>query len=462
MKQHAPMSSSAMQETMSSGDGSRGLSNDLVQQNLGALPPAVMARLRASFGAAVDGVRFHQERGPIDAVNAGAGAAMGRAVYVDPTLDLGSDAGFEVLSEEVAHALQPSSGGQGVSAPNDPAEQEAQAMAAQATRGEAVGQPSTRREAAVHRDGPADPLAELRQIADAMFDVDEARALEIIQTELSPAQLQQVAGDGDLIRALCGAFNAQETWTFIRAVPFTLSWQIYCIDYANVEGDITAGQYAILLSDASEADRTALVSYGSGASVIIEHAPSAMTPLMRLQALQAEGVEASSDDVLQAVRELGLDHAITIREDQAIMGAIAGMMDGEEMFEVMRLLKPDVKWQVYWIDRAGGAGDLDDDQWAAMLFESSPEAFAELRGWTAMWDIVRDNAGADILLQAQGFLADPTVALDLLRDADAAEEMLDTLGAQAVMAMIAGSGDVPTLVGVLEGGDLIEDLLDGL
>jgi len=92
-----------------------------------------LAALEKSFGRSLSDMRAYTGRKQILGLNAKA-LAKGS----DTLVFAEEDPSLEVVAEEVAHALQPSSGGQGVSDPNDPSEDEAKGVAARVARGEQV------------------------------------------------------------------------------------------------------------------------------------------------------------------------------------------------------------------------------------------------------------------------------------------------------------------------------------
>jgi len=107
-------------------------------------------------------------------------------------------------------------------------------------------------------------------------------------------------------------------------------------------------------------------------------------------------------------------------------------------------------------------GDVESEQWSAMLLESTAAKFAELKGWDAMWQVVNSEAGSDVLLMAQGFFADTGSVLTLLETEDSAEDLLSEHGALGLLAMVAASGDVATAYSRMKTHGVLEDLIDDL
>ncbi|MBK9371638.1 MAG: DUF4157 domain-containing protein [Deltaproteobacteria bacterium] len=103
------------------------------------LPPAILARVNAVFGADFSHVRLHQDAAAARMAEAAQARAftVGSEIWFNAgELDLGTPEGVDLLLHELTHVMQhdegrlPSSPGLSVSSPHDPHEQEAERVAA--------------------------------------------------------------------------------------------------------------------------------------------------------------------------------------------------------------------------------------------------------------------------------------------------------------------------------------------
>lgn len=441
--------------------GTPGAGNTAAVEDLGnalAIPIEPRRALERAFGTSLAEIKLHRERAPLDAVNARSGAAMGTDIYVDPGLDITSGPGFEILAEEVGHALQPG-GGAGVSRETDPAEVEAKSKARGAASGQVVGAPTASRSAAVHRDEASDPLVELRDEADD-WAVDEDRCLGIIG-RLSAAQRQEVVDDLGLCRNLAGAFDADQMWRFVRLCPFTIKWAVHWFVVAGVEGSISAARYGTLIAEASEANMADLRGWDEPWNAVLANAPNALPCRMQLEALR-DGATLTPEAALAAVVGLAGGERDAVKADTRILGSLADLLSGPQMLTAMRALPATLQERVFWIDRTEDADALSSEDWRGLLFEAPPEQVTELMEIEGLWAVAAAGAGWVAIIQLQAFQADPAAVTRVVTSADNIAMLLPVVGSMAMLGLIGRSGDVPGATAALQAGGVMEDFVDGL
>lgn len=472
-----PRGNRAAQQAM--GDGGSGgsgggpsggfaLDNDLVQQAVGVLGQDLEGPIRE--------VRVHTDaeaEARAASHNANAFHEGGHIYFSRGMYQPRSPAGWQLLLEEITHALQPANAPQGDgqhTSTSDAAEAEAKDIAARGAQGEATGGPSQAAGAGIQRDA----VSELDEAADGNWigNVDEGECLRRLEA-MSEAERQTVANRHDLMRKLCGAFNGPEMFRFLMLMPLDLRWRVYWLIIAGEVDSLSAMQWTNLVADATDANFEALRSYPTGWTAFLENAPvEVLPPIERLRAMASgsRGGDVDPAACLNAITELSEPQKTEVRDDHALMNNLAANMDATQLFQATRALGCDPRWCVYWLAVGGEAGNVSEEQWSALLLESTDAEFTALTNYEFGWNTITANVSATRISLIRAY-RDPVMITTYLQSPALLDMMINNMGAASVLlaatqegtdaaanyAAINAAGKVDTILGALPRGSGLSD-----
>ncbi len=111
---------------------------------------------------------------------------------------------------------------------------------------------------------------------------------------------------------------------------------------------------------------------------------------------------------LALISQLGPDAALA-RKDDALLAKMAGAFDGKQMMEVVQRLGLDLRFSVYWINRAGKIPEIGNKGLDLLISGASALDVAQLIGWPAMMNVVKANyAGVNPLTVFPTLVGDDT------------------------------------------------------
>ena len=144
-----------------------------------------------------------------------------------------------------------------------------------------------------------------------------------------------------------------------------------------------------------------------------------------------------------------------VRSDNTLMTQMAGAFNAEELVTALRHLAfPEPKDAVHWLDQAGVAGSVERAQYEQLIFGASAQAVANLIGWRAAFDLVKEHAGIDPLGMPPLVTNDPMFAHVVSTYGYYGDWVLETPGAQMLVRYIAQHSPALTTPALDAGGKL--------
>ena len=109
-------------------------------------------------------------------------------------------------------------------------------------------------------------------------------------------------------------------------------------------------------------------------------------PLAQLRE-EADDFFVDEVECLRIIRGLNPTQKGTVRGDTTLMNNLAGAFDSDEMLRAVNDLGFDLKWKIYWLDKAGVLSDVGSAQIQLLIVraQTTPQQILELIGWPDMW-----------------------------------------------------------------------------
>gem|GEM_PF-6114111 len=109
-------------------------------------------------------------------------------------------------------------------------------------------------------------------------------------------------------------------------------------------------------------------------------------PVAQLRA-EADDFFVDETECLRVIRGLNPTQKGTVRGDNTLMSNLAGAFDANEMQQAVNELGFELKWKIYWLDKAEVLTDVGQQGIQLMIVraQTTPQQILELIGWGAMW-----------------------------------------------------------------------------
>ncbi len=165
---------------------------------------------------------------------------------------------------------------------------------------------------------------------------------------------------------------------------------------------------------------------------------------------------------LQNLASLNARERYLVRADATLMGQMAGAFSAQEMISALRTLAfPDPKWAIHWLDESGEAGSASRQDYESLIFPATAQKIAELVGWRAVFDVVKDNSGIDSLAIPPLVASDATMANIIQTHPYFVDWALEMPGAQMLLRYVANHTPA-TMAPAIKSANRLSNLVDAL
>lgn len=406
--------------------------------------------MEGHFGQSFAGVSVHT-----DAAAAGASKdlnahafTMGQDIYFGQgAFDPSSQGGKHLLAHELAHVAQgagaaASASGQGVtiSSPADAAEVAADRAADAVVRGEPVREVGAAPAASVRRDAIDDLDRAAQGGGSWTGSVDQGDVISRVRA-LSEAdrRLLNAENHRNTMRHIAQGLDAAHMVTLFTLVPVEFRWRIYWLNEGGNLTRLNADQWQWLIGFASPNDMQALRQYPTGYRHYLQTAPANLIGAWDvLEGLAAGVTHPDATAVRNAVSRLSADQKAQLRTPARaamVMAILNSVGDVEETFRTVTYIGFELKWSVYWINRAGKIANLTRQQWGQLLSEADKRQFDELGGWADLWALVQLHCDSGVIQAVRQQTNDPTQMGRSLDDQVQADALFTSLGPEGFLAL---------------------------
>ena len=368
----------------------------------------VRSNMESAFGQDFGNVRVHTDSAAgaaSESMNAKAFTQGNDIVFGQGNYAPESGEGKHLLAHELAHVAQGSDEVQQksteVSSPGETAEVAADSAADSVMRGEKVGNLGRAPSGTLMRDRLSD--LDSKSKGNWYGDVDETTALKKL-SELTPAEKQSLVNDKSkraMVKRLFSAFSVSQCLHAFMHVPqWDMQWRFRLLDEAGKLDDLSKDNWRWLIGYATPQAMDLVRKYPTGYKAFLKNAPKDLIPDWdKLQGLEDGNWSGKPSDVRDAVNGLNTAQRKKVFDDIGKMTAIMNKCgNAKEKYRTLQYLSEQIKWQVYWLNRAKVLDKLSKPEWAQMITEATAAEMAALKGWAEMYKLVQKHCPADILL----------------------------------------------------------------
>ncbi|MBK9643588.1 MAG: hypothetical protein IPO67_00260 [Deltaproteobacteria bacterium] len=175
------------------------------------------------------------------------------------------------------------------------------------------------------------------------------------------------------------------------------------------------------------------------------------TPLEQLRrASQGNWIgDVDETECLRLINQLPPGDKVTARDDQTLMGALAGAFNAQEMLTAVNALGMNLAWKVYWLQRAGGGGGAA--AWQSLFATATESDLQQLLASDGLLNQARENFETSPLLLFARLLHSAQWTAALGRNRGLVEWILDACDANTAAQELghATIADVAPIVGHL-------------
>ncbi len=95
-----------------------------------------------------------------------------------------------------------------------------------------------------------------------------------------------------------------------------------------------------------------------------------------------------------------------VKKDKWMLGRMARAFNAREMMEAIQRLMLELKWAIYWLDRAGEADNIGNKGYDTLISAATAGDVARLIGWKGALNVVKDNYAGNPLTMFPPLVAD--------------------------------------------------------